>query len=298
VTTILSGILNGFFESINRVLIDAILSTLMSLFDSMNEQVADVAYQVGQTPMEWQGGSIFSMIRGLSETVILPIAGLVLAFILTYELIQSITEKNNMADFDVANLFKWMVKSFIAIFILTNTFNIVGAAFELGQHAIIGAAGYITGNIELGSPEMIASLIETLEDMPTGELFTLLVEMQILRIVFPILGIAVFLVTVGRFLEIYMTIALAPIPLATLANRDWSGMGQNYVKGLLAVAFQGFLMMISVAIFTQLMNIWGAELASGGDFIVGIWRTLGFSLLLVIMLFKSGSLSKSLFGAH
>jgi len=267
VANILSGILDGFFEAINRVLIDAILSTLMSLFDSMNEQVADVAYQVGQTPMEWQGGTIFSMIRGLSETVILPIAGLVLAFILTYELVQGVIEKNNMADYDVSNLFKWVVKSFIAIFILTNTFNIVGAAFELGQQAITGAAGYISGSIELGSPEMIAALIETLEYMPTGELFGLLIEMQLLRIVFPIIGIAVFLVTVGRFLEIYMTIALAPIPLATLANRDWGGMGQNYIKGLLAVAFQGFLMMIAVAIFTQLMNNWGEVLVSGGNFI-------------------------------
>jgi len=295
---IFSNIIDNFIDSLRRVVIDAIISTLLSLFDSVNEQVSDIAHQVGQTPMEWQGGTIFSMIRGLSETVILPIGGLVLTYILSYELIQSITEKNNMADFDVATIFKWMFKSFIAILILTNTFNIVGAAFELGQRAIMNAYGYISGTMAVGDPAMVAAMIESLEDMGLGELVGLLFQMQFMRLVFPIIGILVFIVTIGRFLEIYMTISLAPIPLATLASRDWGTMGNNYIKSLLAVAFQGFLMMISVAIFTQLVNTLAGNITTGYDFEMAIWQMLGFSLLLAFMLLKSGSLAKSLFGAH
>ena len=146
---------------LKELLISGIMGNLEGLFDTVNAKVGEIAVQVGTTPAAWNAG-VFSLIRQLSETVILPIAGLVLTFVATYELIQMLLEKNNMHEFDVANIYKWVFKTACAILILSNTFDIVMAVFDVSQSVIADAAGLIQGSTDI-TPDMLAELETTLE---------------------------------------------------------------------------------------------------------------------------------------
>ena len=233
------------------------------------------------------------MVRNLSETVVLPIAGMILTFVLCYELIQLIIEKNNLQDFDTFNIFKWIFKTFIAVYILTNTFNIVMAVFDMAQTVINASAGLITGSTDLGSPEMMAALEATMETMGIGELMGVWLQIQLIGFAMFIMSIIIFIVVVGRMLEIYLTVSVAPIPLSTMVNREWSSVGNNYLKALLAVAFQGFLIMVCVAIYAVLVG----SIANAANIHVAIWTVVGYTTLLCFMLLKTGGLAKSIFSA-
>jgi len=274
------------------LLIDGIMGNLGGLFDGVNTQVGEVAAQVGMTPAAWNAG-VFSLIRQLSETVILPIAGMILTFVATYELIQMLIERNNLHDIDYWIFFKWMFKTAAAITILSNTFNIVMAVFDVAQSVINRAAGLISGSTAI-TADMLTTLEATLEGMDIGPLLGLFMQSLILGLTMKILGIIIFVIAYGRMLEIYMLTSLAPIPVATLTNRELGQTGQNYIKSLLAVAFQGLLILVCVAIYAVLVQ----GIAVSGDPIGAIWGTLGYTVLLCFMLFKTGSIAKSIFGAH
>ena len=240
------GILTDWItEWLKELLIDGIMGNLGGLFDNVNAQVGEIAAQVGTTPAAWHAG-VFSLIRQLSETVILPIAGLVLTFVATYELIQMILEKNNMHEFDVANIYKWV------FLILTNTFNIVMAVFDVSQSAIASAAGLIRGSTSV-TPDMLADLEATLETMDIGSLLGLFMQSILINVTMTALNIIIFVLVYGRMIEIYLLTSLAPIPVATLSNRELGGTGQNYLKSLFAVAFQGMLILVCVAIYAVLI---------------------------------------------
>lgn len=258
----------------------------------VNDQVTDIAVQVGQTPAGWNAG-IFAMIRTLSETVVLPIAGIILTFVMCYELINMIIERNNMSDFDTFNIYKWIFKTFVAVFILTNTFNIVVGVFELAQSVINDSAAFIVGDLELGNGTMMDAILVQLEAMSIGELLGLFLETQIVKICMGIMSIFIFIVVWGRMMEIYVVISLAPIPLSTMTNREWGQMGNNYLKGLFALGFQGFLIMICVAMYAVLVG----AIAAAGNIHGAIWTIAGYTALLCFMLLKTGSISKSIFGA-
>ena len=236
---------------------------------------------------------MFSLIRQLSETVILPIAGMVLTFVATYELIQMLLEKNNMHEFDVANIYKWIFKTACAIFILSNTFNIVMAVFDVSQSVIAQAGGLIQGSTDI-TPDMLAELETTLEGMDVGPLIGLWLQSSIIGVTMWVLGIVIFVLVYGRMLEIYMLTSLAPIPVATLSNRETGQMGQNYIKSLFAVGFQGLLILLCVGIYGVLVQ----GIAIGGDPIGAIWGCVRYTVLLCFMLFKTGTISKSIFAAH
>ena len=274
------------------LLIDGIMGNLEGLFDTVNAQVGEIAVQVGTTPAAWHAG-VFSLIRRLSETVVLPVAGLILTFVATYELIQMILEKNNMHEFDVANIYKWVFKTACAILILSNTFNIVNAVFDVSQSVIAQSAGLIQGSTDI-TPDMLATLETTLEGMELGPLLGLFMQSLIIGFTMKALGIVIFVIVYGRMLEIYMLTSLAPVPVATLANRELGGMGQNYLKSLFAVGFQGLLILVCAAIYAVLVQ----GIATGGDPIGAIWGIIGYTVLLCFMLFKTGSIAKSIFGAH
>ena len=277
---------------LKELLISGIMGNLEGLFDTVNAKVGEIAVQVGTTPAAWNAG-VFSLIRQLSETVILPIAGLVLTFVATYELIQMLLEKNNMHEFDVANIYKWVFKTACAILILSNTFAIVNAVFDVSQSVIAQSAGLIQGSTDI-TPDMLAGLQATLEGMELGPLLGLFMQSLIIGFTMDALGIVIFVLVYGRMLEIYMLTSLAPIPVATLSNRELGSMGQNYLKSLFAVGFQGLLILICVAIYAVLIQ----GIATGGDPIGAVWGTIGYTVLLCFMLFKTGSISKSIFGAH
>jgi len=274
------------------LLIDGIMGNFSGLFIDVSNQVGDVATQVGASPAAWNSG-VFSLIRNLSETVILPIAGLILTFVMCYELMQLIIEKNNLHDVDTWIFFKWIFKTFVAVLILSNTFNIVMGVFDVSHRVIQQSSGIISGSTAV-TPGMLANLRTTLEGMGVGELLGLWMQSGFIKIAVWAVNIVIFVIVYGRMIEIYLLTSMAPIPFATIVNREMGQMGQNYMKSLLAVAFQGFLIMVCVAIYAVLIQ----SIATSGDPIGAVWTVMGYTVLLCFTLFKTGSLAKSIFGAH
>ena len=289
----MDSLLEKIFEWIRQGLIDSIMASFTGMYDTINQKVGEIAGQVGQTPEAFNSG-VFSMIRNLSETAVLPIAGMILTFVMCYELISMITEKNNMHEFDTFNLYKWIFKTFVAVYILTHTFDIVMGVFELGQSVVNRSAGIISGSLNVGAGTAMDALRAEMEAMGVWELIGLWFEMSIIGLCLQAISICIFLIIFGRMLEIYLTVSIAPIPLATMVNREWGQMGNNYLKSLFALAFQGFLIMVCVAIYAVLVQ----SIPTASSIHEAIWGTAGYTILLCFTLFKTGSLSKALFGAH
>lgn len=279
-------------EWLKGLLIEGIMGNLTGLFDTVNTRVGEIAVQVGTTPAAWNAG-VFSLIRQISETVILPIAGLILTFVATYELIQMLIDRNNLHDIDTWLFFKWIFKTAAAILILSNTFNIVNAVFDVSQSVIARSAGVIQGSTDI-TPDMLATLETTLEGMSLGSLVGLFMQSMLIHSTMWALNIIIFVLVYGRMLEIYMLTSLAPIPVATLSNREVGQMGQNYLKSLFAVGFQSLLILLCVGIYGVLVQ----GISTSGDPIGAIWGCVGYTVLLCFMLFKTGTISKSIFGAH
>ena len=280
-------------EWFQELLIDGIISNLTGMFDTLNTKVGEIAGEVGMTPSAWNSG-IFNMVRSLSETVIIPIASIVLTFVMCYELIQLIIEKNNLHDFDTWIFFKWIFKTFCAVLIVTNTWNIVMGIFDVGQSVVNQSAGVIIGETAIDIDSVITDMEAQLEALSTGELFGLWFQSLFVGLTMNALSICIMLVIYGRMIEVYLTTSIGPIPLATMTNRDWASTGQNYLKSLFALAFQAFLIMVCVGIYSVLVQ----SIATDGNLSGAIWACMGYTVLLCFALFKTGSLSKSLFGAH
>ena len=274
------------------LLVDGIMGNLGGLFDNVNNQVGEIATQVGTTPAAWNAG-VFSLIRQLSETVVLPIAGLILTFIMCYELIHMIVDKNNLHDIDTWMFFSWVFKTFVAVMILSNTFNIVMGVFDVAQSVVNSAGGIIGGSTAI-TADMLATLETDLLGMDIGPLIGLWLQSFLVQVIVLALNIVVFVIVYGRMIEIYLLSSLAPIPFATLSNREFGSMGQNYLKSLCAVGFQGLLILVCVAIYAVLVQ----SIAVSGDPMGAIWSCIGYTVLLCFTMFKTGSLAKAIFGAH
>lgn len=278
---------------LKEMLAGGIISNLSGLFDSVNERVGDIADQVGQTPQEWNG-SIFSMVQSLSENVILPIAGIILAIVMAMELIQLIVDRNNLHEFDTWMIFKWMFKTVAAVIIVTNTWDIVMGIFDLAHSVVGNAASTIAGDASISLGSTAEAMEDSLMELEIGELLGLWFQSIIVGITMWALSICIFVVVYGRMLEIYLVTSLAPIPMATMMNREWAGMGQNYLRSLFALAFQAFLIMVCVGIYAVLVQNIGTD----ENISKAIWTCMGYTVLLCFSLFKTGSLAKGLFNAH
>lgn len=278
---------------LKEILAGGIESNLSGMFDTVNQKVGEISTQVGQTPQGWNGG-IFSMIQNLSETVILPIAGLILALVMTLELIQMITDKNNLNDVDTWMFFKWIFKTACSILIVTNTWNIVMGVFDMAQSVVARASGVIVGNTAIDISSVITNLHDRLMEMDIGSLFGLWFQSLFVGVTMWALTICIFIVIYGRMIEIYLVTSVAPIPMATITNREWGQMGQGYLRSLFALGFQAFLIIICVAIYAVLVQ----NIATETDIIKAIWTCMGYTVLLCFTLFKTGSLAKSVFNAH
>ena len=287
------NILDIITDWIKGILRDCIMGNLDGMFDQINSEVGEVAANVGMTPAAWNAG-VFSMIRNLSDNVVVPIAGIIITFVLCYELISMLMEKNNFHDFETYAIYKWILKAFIAVYLVTHTFDITMAIFELGQNVVQQSAGIITGTTSLDFATVIGDVSAQLEAMELGELFGLLVETMLLKITMPILSFCVMIVLVGRMIEIYIYCSIGAIPFATMTNREWGQMGQNYLRGLVALGLQGFFIMICVAIYAVLIG----QITSGTNLHIAIWQCAGYTVLLCFSLFKTGSVSRSIFNAH
>ena len=285
-----SSLLEEWFKG---VLIDGITSNLTGLFDTVNTKVGEIAADVGATPQGWNSG-VFNMLRNLSETVIVPIAGAILALIMCYELIQLIAERNNMHDMDSWMLFRWVFKSAAAIILVSNTWNIVMGVFDLTQSVVNQSAGVIIGNTSIDITAVVTDLENRLSDMDIGGLLGLWFQSLFVGLTMNILSICIMLVVYGRLIEIYLVTSLGPIPLATIGNSEWRGMGQGYLKSLFALGFQAFLIMVVTGIYAVLIQ----NIALDGDVSGAIWGCMGYTVLLCFCLFKTGSIAKAVFAAH
>ncbi len=278
---------------LKELLIGGIMSNVTGLFDSVNSKVGEIAGQVGSTPQTWNSG-IFNMIRSLSENVILPIAGIILAFVMTLELIQLITDRNNLHDVDTWMFFKWIFKTACAVLIVTNTWNIVMGVFELAQTVVNRASGIIVGDTSLSLVENIADFEARLNEMEISALLGLWLQSFIVGLTMWAMSICIFLITYGRMIEIYLVTSVAPIPMAAMVSREGGGMGQNYLRSLFALGFQGFLIIVCVAIYAVLVQ----TMIIDTDISAAMWSCMGYTVLLCFTLFKTGSLAKSIFNAH
>ena len=287
----MQSILDAINEWIKEILIGAINGNLSTMFGDVNEKVGTIANEVGQTPQGWNA-NIFSMIQTLSENVIVPIAGLVITYVLCYELISMVTEKNNMHDIDTFMFFKWIFKAFVAVFIVTNTFNITMAVFDMAQHIVSGAAGVIGGDTNIDVAEALAAMQEGLEDMEIPELLLLVLETSLVSLCMKIMSVLITVILYGRMIEIYCSVS--PIPFATMTNREWGQIGNNYLKGLFALGFQGFLIMICVGIYAVLVN----DMIIADNLHSAVFSLAAYTVILCFSLFKSGTLAKSIFNAH
>ena len=286
-------ILDAINEWITNLLVDGIMGNLTGLFDNINSEVARIAGDVGKTPSQWNGG-VFSMIQNLSDTVIMPIAGIILTFVMCYELIQMVIEKNNMHDFETFMFFKWIFKTFVAVIIITNTFNIIMGVFDLSQHVVSGAADVIISDTNIDISSAIVDMESRLQAMELGPLLGLWLQSMFVGFTMRALTICIFVVIYGRMIEIYLMTSMAPIPFSTMVNREWGSMGQNYLKSLFALGFQAFLIMVCVGIYAVLVQ----SIATDADIMGAIWTCVGYTVLLCFTLFKTGSLAKSIFNSH
>ena len=275
------------------MLVGSIMGNLTGLFDSINDRVSEIAVNVGSTPQAWNGG-VFSMVQNLSETVMLPIAGIILTFVMTYEFIQMIMERNNMHDFETFMFFKWMFKTFIAITLVTNTWNIVMAVFDVAQSVVNSAAGVIVTDASIDLSTIITDLEAQLLAMEIGPLLSLWIQSTLMGILSHVLTICIFIIVYGRMIEVYLVTSVAPIPMATMTNREWGQMGTNYLRSLFALGFQAFLIIVCVAIYAVLVR----SISVGTDVIAALWTCIGYTVLLCFSLFKTASVSKSIFNAH
>ena len=289
----MGAILDKITEAIKEMIIGMIESNLTNMFTDVNDKVGTIAAEVGQTPSGWNSG-IYSMIRGLSESVIIPIAGIIITFVLCYELITMITERNNLHDIDTWMFFKWFFKAFVAIYLVTNTFDIVMAVFDIGQHVVSSAGGFISGSTNINIASTLATMRTSMEAMGVGELLGLAIETLIISLCLKIMSILITVILYGRMIEIYCTVSVAPIPIATMSNREWGGIGTNYLKGLFALAFQGFLIMVCVGIYSVLIN----NMIIAANIHSALFSIAAYTVILCFSLFKTGSLSRSIFGSH
>ena len=278
---------------LKEILISGIVSNLSGMFDSTNEQVGNIIGQVGMTPQSWNSG-IFTMIQNLSNTVILPIAGAILAIVMTLELIQLVTDRNNLNDVDTWMFFKWVFKSACAVVIVTHTWDIVMGIFEASQSVVSSAAGVIVGQTNIDISSVVGGLESRLNEMDLGPLFGLWFQSLFVGLCTWAITICIFIITYGRMIEVFLVTSVAPIPMATMVNREWGQMGQNYLRSLFALGFQAFLIMVCVGIYAVLVQ----DISVENDVSTALWTCIGYTVLLCFTLFKSSSVAKSIFNAH
>lgn len=288
----MQSILEQITDWLKSMIISGIMGNLSGMFDSVNQQVGQIAGDVGTTPANFSP-AVFSMIRNISESVILPIAGMVLTFIACYELIQMLIEHNNLANFETWTFFKWVFKTFLAVTLISNTFNITMAVFDVAQQVISRSGGLISGSTSV-SDATLTAMQATLEGMDLGPLLGLYLQTFVVQVTMLALSAIIFVIVYGRMVEIYLMVSLAPIPFATFGNHEQSHTGQNYLRSLFALGFQGFLIMICVGIYAVLIQ----NLSFSDNIISSMWGVMGYTVLLAFTLFKTGSLAKSVFAAH
>ncbi len=288
----MDSIIEAIEEWFRGLLVSGIMSNLNNTFNALNDQVGEIATEVGTTPANFSP-AVFNMIRTLSENVIMPIAGILLTFIACYELIQLVIGHNNLANFETWIFWKWIFKTFVAVTLITNTMNITMAVFDVAQHVVSQAGGIISGSTAIDA-STLAAMESTLETMEVPELLSIFLQSFIVQFLIYVLSALIFVIVYARMIEIYLMVSLAPIPFATFGNREQAQIGQNYLRSLFALGFQGFLIMVCVGIYAVLIQ----SVSFTTDIIGSLWGVMGYTVLFAFTLFKTGAVAKSILHAH
>lgn len=288
----MEGLLEQLTEYLKGILVSGIMDNLTNTFNNLNSKLGEVTSNLAQSPADFQP-SVFNLIKTLSENVIMPIAGIILTFIACYELIQLVIAHNNLANFETWIFFKWVFKTFVAVELITHTFDITMAIFDVAQHVISQSGGIIANSTTVDASDL-ANMQTTLEGMDLGPLFTIFLQTFVVQFLFNILAMIIYVIVVGRMIEIYLYVSMAPIPFATFGNKEQSMVGQNYLRSLFALGFQGFLIMVCVGIYAVMIR----DVAFSSDIMGSLWNALEFTILLGFTLFKTGSVAKSILHAH
>ena len=290
----MGGIVDLITEFIKDILTSWVTSNLTNMFNDVNDKVGQVAVEVGKTPSTWNS-SIFTMVRNISDTVMVPIAGMIISAILCYELITMVMDKNNMHDFDTSLFIRYLGKACIAVVLLSKTFDITMAIFDVGNHIVVSAAGAINATATIDVEATLLSMFTNqLSSMSLGELFGLGLETMIVSFGMKIMSAVITVIIFGRMIEIYLYISVAPVPFSTLGNREWGSIGTNYIKALIALAFQGFFLMVCVGIYSALV----ASLSVAGNIHSALWTIVAYTVVLCFSMGKTSSLSRSIMHAH
>lgn len=286
-------ILDSIAETLTDFFVGAIQTNLSRMFDDVNTKVGSIAGEVGQTPETWNSG-VFGMVKNLSDNIILPIAGIIITYVLCYELIHMVMEKNHGNDMEFWEFFVYFVKMWIAVWILSHTFEITMAVFDVGQSIVSSATGLITDSTEIDATATIQAISQQCYTMDLFELMILMVETWIVSFGMKILSVLITVILYGRMIEIYIYCSVSPIPFATVANKEWGNIGTNYFRSVLALAFQGFFIMICVGIYAMLIN----SMTVSSDLHMALFSIMAYTIVLCFSLFHTGTISKSIFGAH
>lgn len=290
----MEAILDKITELIKGILEGWIMTNLEGMFTDVNEKVGTIAGEVAQTPSSWNS-TVFDLIEQLTDTVIIPIAGLIISYVLIYELISMVVDKNNMHEFDSGMFFRYLMKACVAVMLLSKTSDIAMAIFDVGSYMVNQASLVITGATTLDVGSTIQTLFTSqLSTMSIGELVSLGMESMVVSFCMKIMSVLITVVLAGRMIEIYLYVSVAPVPFATMTNKEWGSIGNNYLKGLIALAFQGFFIMVCVAIYSALV----ASVAVSDNLHSALWQVASYTVILCFSLFKTGSISKSILNAH
>ena len=288
----MDSILQSIEDWFRELLVSGIMDILSNTFQSVNDQVGAIATEVGTSPADFQP-AVYAMISTISENVIMPIAGILLTFIACYELIQLVISHNNLANFETWIFWKWIFKTFVAVMLITNTMNITMAVFDVAQHVVTESGSIIAGSTAIDD-STLATMESTLMTMDIGSLLSIFLQSFVVQFLIYILSALIFVIVYARMIEIYLMVSLAPIPFATFGNKEQSMIGQNYLRSLFALGFQGFLIMVCVGIYAVLIQ----TVAFSSDIIGSLWGVMGYTILLAFTLFKTGALAKSILHAH
>ncbi|MGT2762534.1 VirB6/TrbL-like conjugal transfer protein, CD1112 family [Streptococcus intermedius] len=285
------GIFDKIEEFFKELLLGGIQANLESMFLDINDKVGAVATDVGKTPMGWNG-DVFAFIKSINDSVIIPIAGLIITAVLCIELINMVMQKNNMHDTDTFEFFKYIIKMWIAVWLVSHAFEFSMAVFDVAQHMVNKAAGVINTSATVSGDQIVA-MMDTLKEKGLGELVMILFETSLIKVAIQVISVVIMLVVYGRMFEIYVYSSVSAIPFATMGNREWGQIGTNYIKGLFALGLQGLFLMVCLGIYAVLVKTIKIT-----DIHTSTMTILGYAVLLGLMMLKSGTLAKSVLNAH
>ena len=285
------GIFDKIEEFFKELLLGGIQANLESMFIDINDKVGAVATDIGKTPMGWNS-EVFNFIKSINDSVIIPIAGLIITAVLCIELINMVMQKNNMHDTDTFEFFKYMIKMWIAVWLVSHAFTFSMAVFDVAQHLVNQAAGVINTSAAV-SGDQIVQMVEGLKDKGLGELVMILFETSLVKVAIQVMSVVIMLVVYGRMFEIYVYCSVSAIPFATMGNKEWGQIGTNYIKGLFALGLQGLFIMVCLGIYAVLVKT--IEIT---DMHKSTMMILCYAVLLGLMMLKSGTLAKSVLNAH